>query len=461
MLITEKIVFGVISLDKANTEELCKKIYEMAYEIYGDKLPPFISERIEWEIRSIKNYDFGDIYLKSLSLVEASEDKGYLTQSRGCTAGLLINFLLGITEINPLPPHYVCLDCGYTELHTEALCGADLPDKHCEECVKLMHKDGFNIPAEICLGFDNTKVPCFCFGVAPEVEENVRAIVNKPSDIRNDKESSLPHTEYLEFISDKELSLLKKLENLTNVKAAEIPLDDKTTLELFSAKNTCGVPEFYTPFVKNIMTKTGVNSFDDLVRILGFSHGTDVWNNNAEKLLDNTNIPLSDVISCRDDVMIYLMKKGFNSSEAFRISEKIRKGKGLSKEEYEEMLNNDIPQWYAESCNKVKYSFPRAHCVSLAMLSFRIAYYKAHYPLDFYRAYFCINVKDFDAMMLTANTKVLSQKVYELKSQINEIEKEYEYPLWEEECNKRCAELFDKIYLMETCLEMKENGYKL
>ena len=371
-----------VLMNKSNAEKLCKTIYRKAYEIYGDNLPLFVSERIEWELRSLN--DYSNIYWTSLKLVKESQNRGYITNSRASTASLLINFLLEITEVNPLAPHYVCPDCRNTELHTEAFCGVDLPDKCCEKCGALMHKDGFNIPAETYLGLDGDKPPCICLGVAPEAEEHIMNLANEYVNAENNVENN---SLYIEITSDKQLSLLKKLEKLTNTKARDIPLDDKKTLELFSAKNTCGVPEFHTPFVKNIITKTDVKCFDDIVRILGFSHGMDVWDNNGETILSSTDIKLSDVISCRDDVTIYLVKKGYEKYDAFRISEKIRKGKGLSEEEFEEMLCNDIPRWYAESCNKIKYSFPRAHCVSQAMLAFRIAYYKVHYPLQFNHAY--------------------------------------------------------------------------
>ncbi len=235
-------------------------------------------------------------------------------------------------------------------------------------------------------------------------------------------------------------SMLYNLEKLTGVKAKNIPLDDKETLHMFSKRKTCGVTEFSDPFVKDIMKKIDINCFEDLIKILGLSHGTNAWENNTEYYVENPDVKLSDIISTRDDVTIYLEKKGYDRKKAFKIAERVRKGMGLTDEQVEEMLNNDVPDWFIDSCNTVKYLITRAHVTSYALLAYRVAYYKAHYPLEFYCSYFSINADRFDADLLINNADVLYEKINELKNSDDKYNK---------------SSLLD---MMEVCQEMYENG---
>lgn len=237
-------------------------------------------------------------------------------------------------------------------------------------------------------------------------------------------------------------SMLYNMEKLTGVKAKNIPLDDKETLHMFSKRKTCGVPEFSNPFVKDIMKKTDVDCFDDLIRICGLSHGTDAWENNGEYDIEETSIKLSDIISARDDITLYLEKKGYDRKQAFKIAERVRKGKGLTDEQVEEMLNNGVPDWFIDSCNTVKYLITRAHTTSYTLLAYRVAYYKAHYPLEFYCAYFSINADRFDADLLINNADVLYEKINELKNSDDKYHKSYQ------------------LDMMEVCQEMYENGFE-
>ena len=235
-------------------------------------------------------------------------------------------------------------------------------------------------------------------------------------------------------------SMLYKLEKLTGIKQTTIPLNDKKTMELFSEGRTCGVPEFYTEFVKNMMETTGINSFDDLIRISALSHGTDVWLGNGECAIEE-GVKLSDLISTRDDITLYLRKNGYENIEAFKIAERVRKGKGLTEEQEEEMHQKGIPGWYIDSCNTVKYLFPRAHAASYVLLAYRVAYYKAHYPLEFYCAYFTMHADEFDADLLINNSSKLSEKIIEYKES--------------DESSKR-----EMRYVMEVCQEMYDAGFK-
>jgi DNA polymerase-3 subunit alpha (Gram-positive type) len=234
-------------------------------------------------------------------------------------------------------------------------------------------------------------------------------------------------------------SILRKLEQLTGINPETIPLNDEKTMELFSKGKTCGVPEFYTEFVRNMMKVTGVNSFDDLIRISGLSHGTDVWIGNGEYAIED-GVKLSDLISTRDDITIYLERCGYDRREAFKIAERVRKGIGLTEEQEEEMCQKGIPDWYIDSCNTVKYLFPRAHALSYVLLAYRVAYFKAHRPLEFYCSYFTMNADRFDADLLINNSAELKEKIMEYKES--------------DESSKR-----EMRYVMEVCQEMYDEGY--
>lgn len=237
-------------------------------------------------------------------------------------------------------------------------------------------------------------------------------------------------------------SMLRYLEKLTGINSKDIPLDDEKTKALFSSMKTRGVPEFGTRYVREyLMSKIDTDTFDNLIRISGLSHGTDVWYDNGENLIEE-GVKISDIVSCRDDVMLYLITLGLERKEAFRISDRIRKGKGLTEEQYCMLLNEGVEEWRLESWNKIKYSFPRAHATSYVLLSYRIAYYKAHYPLEFYAAYFTINSELFNADILINNAEELPkeiQKINNSKSRTNKL---------------------DLLALMEVCQEMYDAGYK-
>ena len=236
-------------------------------------------------------------------------------------------------------------------------------------------------------------------------------------------------------------SMLRQLENLTGTNSKTIPLDDKKTRALFLEKKTLGVPEFSTLFVRNVMNKIDVSSFDNLIRISGASHGTDVWINNGENLIEEGK-DFSDIVSCRDDVMLYLISHGLERKEAYKISERIRKGKGLTEEQYIMLMNDGVEKWRLNSWNQILYSFPRARAASYVLLAYRIAYYKAHYPLEFYCAYFTLYADIFNADTLINNVRELPDEIQKLKnSRLGS--------------NKR-----DLLALMEVCQEMYNAGYK-
>ena len=225
-------------------------------------------------------------------------------------------------------------------------------------------------------------------------------------------------------------TMIKHLEDLTGVNAQEIPLDDPEVMSLFTSNRALhyvddtpdpilgdlgclAVPEFGTKFVRGMVSDTKPTTFDDLLCISGLSHGTDVWLGNAADLVAS-GIPLKECICCRDDIMNYLIGKGVAPKLAFQTMESVRKGKGLKPEMEEAMKANDVPDWYIDSCKKIKYMFPKAHAVAYVMMAFRIAWFKVHRPLAFYSAYFSIRAKGFDAACMIRGDKVCMEKIQEL-----------------------------------------------
>ena len=227
------------------------------------------------------------------------------------------------------------------------------------------------------------------------------------------------------------------MEDLTGVNAQEIPLDDPDVMSLFTSNKALhyvddtpdpilgelgclAVPEFGTKFVRGMVKDTRPSTFDDLLCISGLSHGTDVWLGNAADLVA-AGIPLNECICCRDDIMNYLIAKGVQPKLAFQTMESVRKGKGLKPEMEEAMKENDVPDWYIDSCKKIKYMFPKAHAVAYVMMAFRIAWFKVHRPLAFYAAYFSVRAKGFDAYSMVRGDKVCLEKIRELHQK--EVEK--------------------------------------
>lgn len=223
-------------------------------------------------------------------------------------------------------------------------------------------------------------------------------------------------------------TIIRMIEDITGLDATTIPLDDKETMSIFTSTEALGVtpeeincpigslaiPEFGTSFVRQMLLDTKPTTFAELVRISGLSHGTDVWLNNAQDLVVDKVVEFKDVISTRDDIMNYLLFKGLPPKMAFTIMENVRKGKGLKPEFIEEMNKHDVPQWYIDSCQKIKYMFPKAHAVAYVMMSFRLAYYKVHYPAAFYATYFTTKAQDFDADLIVKGLDSIKQKIQEI-----------------------------------------------
>lgn len=239
----------------------------------------------------------------------------------------------------------------------------------------------------------------------------------------------------LDILGHDDPTMLKMLQDLTGLNPREIPLNDPKVISLFEKPDalgvtseelgtpvgTYGIPEFGTKFVMQMLVDTKPKSFADLVRISGLSHGTDVWLNNAQYYIKNGDTDLEGCISLRDNIMIYLIAKGIEKKTSFFITEKVRKGKGLSEEYEKTMREHNVPEWYIESCKKIKYMFPKGHAVAYVTMASRIAYYKVYYPLAYYATFFTVRAKDFDAELVVKGVDAVKARMDELNSQGNSI----------------------------------------
>lgn len=498
-------------------EEVKELTYSMAHEIYGEELPEVVVERIEKELKSIIGHGFAVIYLISHKLVKRSLDDGYLVGSRGSVGSSLVATMMEITEVNPLPPHYVCPSCKKAEFFDDGSVssGYDLPDKKCESCDVNYTKDGQDIPFETFLGFEGDKVPDIdlnfsgdyqakahdytkdlfgedyvyragtigtiaertaygyvrgymndngihfrgaeidrlvigCSGVKRSTGQHPGGIIVVPDtkDIfdftpiqfpANDLNSAWKTTHFdfhsiednllkLDILGHDDPTMIRMLEDLSGIDPLTIPPDDEGVMQLFSGTEslgvtpeqincktgTLGVPEFGTRFVRQMLEETKPTTFSELVQISGLSHGTDVWLGNAQELIKNQTCQLSDVIGCRDDIMVYLIYQGLEPAMAFSIMEFVRKGRGLTPEFEQAMREQNVPNWYIESCKKIKYMFPKAHAAAYVLMALRIAYFKVHHPILYYSAYFTVRAPDHDLLTVTKGSASIRAKIQEI-----------------------------------------------
>ena len=510
---------------EGSDKELRDMCNAKAERIYGSPLPDVVRKRLDRELNSIISNGYAVMYIIAQKLVTKSLADGYLVGSRGSVGSSLAATMSDITEVNPLPAHYVCenSDCKYSYFYEigEWGSGADLPDKDCPKCGRPLKKDGHDIPFEVFLGFEGDKEPDIdlnfsgsyqpvihkytevlfgeghtykagtigtvaektAFGYAKKfVEENdlnstsaeVLRLANGCTGVKrttgqhpggimvipdykdvyditpiqypaNDPSCGVitTHFDYhsisgrilkLDILGHDVPTIIRMIEDITGKIATEIPLDDKETMSLFTSTEALGVtpeeincpigclaiPEFGTKFVRQMLLDTKPKTFAELVRISGLSHGTDVWLNNAQDLVVEGTVEFKEVISTRDDIMNYLIFKGLPPKMAFTIMESVRKGKGLKPEFIEEMKKNDVPDWYIGSCQKIKYMFPKAHAVAYVMMSFRLAYYKVHYPEAFYATYFTMKAEDFDADLIVKGLDAIKNKMDEITSMGND-----------------------------------------
>nr|WP_300282410.1 PolC-type DNA polymerase III [Peptacetobacter sp.] len=505
--------------------ELREMCYKKARDIYGDKLPEIVEKRLDRELNSIIGNGYAVMYIIAQKLVAKSLSDGYLVGSRGSVGSSFAATMSDITEVNPLPAHYVCpnKNCKYSYFYEigEWGSGIDLPDKICPKCGEKLIKNGHDIPFEVFLGFEGDKEPDidlnFSGSYQPTIHKYTEELFGKGHVYRagtigtvaektafgyakkyvEESDISVPtaevyrlaegctgvkrtsgqhpggvmvipdykdvfdftpiqypandvdcgvittHFDYhsisgrilkLDILGHDGPTIIRMLEDITGITITDIPLDDPETMSLFTSTKALGVkpedidceigclaiPEFGTKFVRQMLLDTKPTTFAELVRISGLSHGTDVWVNNAQDLVKENIVGLKDVISTRDDIMNYLIFKGLPPKMSFTIMESVRKGRGLKPEHEKTMRENNVPEWYINSCKKIKYMFPKAHAVAYVMTSFRLAYCKVHYPEAFYATYFTTKVEDFDADLIIKGYDAIKAKKKEIEELGNE-----------------------------------------
>ncbi len=512
-----------------NSAEITKEmVYNKAHEIYGDPLPNNIAERLEAELNGIIGGGFDVIYLIAEKLVKKSNEDGYFVGSRGSVGSSLVATMMGITEVNGLPPHYVCPKCKKSYFEDEAgeslanlySSGYDMPDRECV-CGEKLKKEGQDMPFATFLGFKAEKVPDIdlnfsgenqaaahnhvkvlfgedhayragtistvadktaigfvrgycedkniilnnneierlalgCTGVKRTTGQHPGGIIVIPQymDVFDftpyqypaDEPDSTWYTTHFDFhaIHDNVLKLdilghddptmLKYLGDTTKVNILDIPFDDKNVISLFTSPKvlgvseddilcktgTLGIPEFGTNFAINMLLEIKPTHFADLVKIAGLSHGTNVWQGNVRDLIVNNVASFSEVVGCRDDIMVSLINYGLDSSKAFKISEFVRKGK--AKKEPENWLEHaalmrehSVPEWFIECCRKIEYMFPKAHACAYVMMAYRVAWFKIYYPLYYYSAFFSIRRSDFDIKAMLGGYEGIKRRLIEIK----------------------------------------------
>ena len=525
--------------------------YKKAHEIYGETLPEIVEERLSRELNSIISNGFAVMYIIAQKLVWKSNADGYLVGSRGSVGSSFVATMSGITEVNPLHPHYYCENCHYSDFDSEevrkfdGMAGCDMPDRNCPVCGKPLRKEGFDIPFETFLGFKGNKEPDIdlnfsgeyqskahkytevifgagqtfragtigtladktaygyvkryfeehgtpkrvceinrivsgCVGVRRTTGQHPGGIIVLPygeeiysftpvQHPANDMTTDIitTHFDYhsidhnllkLDILGHDDPTMIRMLEDLTQVNARSIPLDDPEVMSLFQSTKalkitpeqiggcplgSLGIPEFGTEFAIQMLVDTQPKYFSDLVRIAGLAHGTDVWLGNAQTLIQEGKATISTAICTRDDIMIYLIEKGLDKELSFTIMESVRKGKGLKPEWEEEMTSHGVPDWYIWSCKKIKYMFPKAHAAAYVMMAWRIAWFKINYPLAYYAAFFSIRAPGFDYELMCLGEERLLMHMKDYESRMDSLSKKEE------------AEYKD----MKVVREMYERGY--
>ena len=517
----------------ADSDETLRKIcYDRAYEMYGENLPEVVVERLERELNSIISNGFAVMYIIAQKLVWKSNEDGYLVGSRGSVGSSFVATMSGITEVNPLSPHYYCPHCHFYDFDSEevrkfsGMAGCDMPDRECPKCNAPLMKAGFDIPFETFLGFKGDKEPDIdlnfsgeyqskahdytevifgkgqtfragtigtladktafgyvkryyeergihkrnceidrivqgCVGVRRTTGQHPGGIVVLPIGEEiysftpvqrpaNDMETKTVTTHFdyhsidhnllkLDILGHDDPTMIRMLQDLTGLDPVhDIPLDSPEVMSLFQNTSALGItpddiggcqlgalgiPEFGTDFAMQMLIDAQPKYFSDLVRIAGLAHGTDVWLGNAKDLILSGQATIQTAICCRDDIMVYLIQQGMEEGLSFTIMESVRKGKGLKPDWIQEMKKHQVPQWYIDSCLKIKYMFPKAHAAAYVMMAWRVAYCKVFHPLAYYAAYFSIRANGFSYELMCQGRDRLEYHLADYRKRADSLSK--------------------------------------
>ncbi len=538
-------------------EKLTKICYENAYKKYGNPLPGIVAKRLEKELKPICDQNFDTVYYISHLIVKKSLEDGYLVGSRGSVGSSIVATLSNITEVNPLPPHYVC-KCTYSNFDINddnIMSGFDLAPIDCPKCGLLMYGEGHDIPFETFLGFEADKIPdidlnfsnlyqnhaheytkelfgeknVFRAGTISTVQsrtafgfvknhqeitmqdvvakaETDRLVsglvgtkrttgqhpggimvlpkkfditdftpVNYPANEKSDWITT--HFDYhsihnnllkLDLLGHVDPTAIRMLQDITGVDPKDIPFYDEKTIAIFSGLSSLnlkyempisettgciGIPEFGTSFVRKMLAETKPKSFNELIILSGLSHGTGVYRGNSRELILKKDKKMQDVIGCRDDIMLFLIRKGLSNKDAFDIMEFIRKGmiehEPARWQTYvQKMQEHGVENWWIESCGKINYLFPKAHATAYVMMAWRVAWFKVYYPLEYYAALYTLRCDAFDMEVISKGSDYVLEKYNALKS------------IYSKNKGSMTVKDADLLKTLEMCIEMFARGYR-